>query len=59
MVGDDDVLINLGDGVDIIEHATENGVFSYLEQGLGKVLGELTQTGGVACCYYDIFHFTN
>jgi len=42
VVGDDDVLINLGDRVDIIEHATQDGVGTYLEQGLGEVLGELT-----------------
>jgi hypothetical protein len=58
VVRDDDVLIYLGDSVDIIKHTTENRIFSYFEQGLGEVLGELTKTGGVACCYNHTFHIS-
>ena len=39
-VGDNDVLINLRDAVNIVQHTPQNGVVSNLQQGLGEVLGE-------------------
>ena len=56
MIGDDDMLIDLGDGVDIIEHSSEDGAFSYLEEWFGEVLGEFTKTCGITCRYYYILH---
>lgn len=56
VVGDEDVLIDLGDAVDVIEHAAQNGALADLQQGLGEVLGEFAQTGGVTGGYDDILH---
>ena len=49
MVGDDDMFINLRDAVDVIEHTTEDGVFTYFQQGLWEVFGQLTQSRSVTC----------
>jgi len=38
MVGDDDVLIDIGDGVDVIKNTVKNRGGTYLEEGFGKVL---------------------
>ena len=59
VVGDDDVLIDLGDAVDIIEHTAQYGTLAYLQQGLGEVLGEFAQAGGVAGGNNYIFQFMN
>ena len=56
MVSDDDMLVDIGDGVDIIEHTAKNGVITYLEQWFGEVLGELAQAGGVTGGNDDGFH---
>ena len=56
VVGDEDVLIDLGDAVDVIEHAAQDGALADLQQGLGEVLGEFAQTGGVTGGYDDILH---
>lgn len=56
MIGNDDMLIDIRNGIDVIEHTTKDGVVTNLEQWLGEVLGKLTQTGGVAGGYDDGFH---
>ena len=56
MVGNDDMFIDIRNGIDIIEHTTKNGVAAYLEQWFGEVLGELAQTGGVAGGNNNGFH---
>ena len=47
MISDDDVFIDIGDGIDVVQHAAEDGVVTNLQQGFGKILGQLTQAGGV------------
>lgn len=47
VVRNDDVFIHIGDGVDVVQHTAENGVVTNLQQWFGKVLGQLTQSGGV------------
>jgi hypothetical protein len=59
MVGNNDMFIDIGNGIDIIKHTTKNGVGAYLEQWLGKILGEFPQTGGVAGGNNDGFHEGN
>ena len=40
MVGYDDVFGDIGNSVDIIEHAAQDGALSNLEQRFGEVSGE-------------------
>ena len=56
MVGDDDVFGDIRNPVDIIEHATQDGALTYLEQRFGEVFGEFSQTGGIACSKNNSFH---
>ena len=56
VVGNDDVLGDVGDGVDVIEHASEDGVVANLQEGLGEVSGEFAQARGIACGYNDCLH---
>ena len=56
MVGDDDVLIHLRDGVNVVQHTPQNGALPYFEEGFGEVLGKFPQAGSVAGCYYYVFH---
>ena len=56
VVGDDDVLVDLGDAVDIREHPTENRGVTDLQQGLGEVLRQLAQARGVSGCNDYILH---
>ena len=56
VVSDDDVLVDVADGVDVVEHAPQDGVVAYLQQGLGMVAGQLTQSGGIACGNDDVLH---
>ena len=56
MVGDDDVFIDLGDGVDIIEHPVENGLLTDLQQWLREVLREFPESRGIAGSNNDILH---
>ena len=59
MICDDDMLIYLGDSVDIIKHTTQNRIITNLQQWLWEVFCQLAQACGVACCYYYILHFVN
>lgn len=59
MVGNNDMFIDIRNGIDVIEHTTKDGVVTNLEQGLGEVLGKLTQTGGVTGGNNDGFHEGN
>lgn len=59
MISDDDVLVYLGDSVYIIKHTAEDGVSTYLQQGLGEVLRELAQASGIAGGDYNGFHEGN
>ena len=59
MVGNDDVFGDIGNPVDIIEHAAQYGAFTNLEQRFGEVFGEFSQTGGVTCGKNDCFHIFN
>lgn len=56
MVGDDNVFGDIGNPVDIIEHAAQDGAFTNLEQRFGEVFGEFSQTSGVACGKNNSFH---
>ena len=56
MVGDNDMLVNVGNLIDVVEHASQNRRFPYLQQRLRKVPGQLTQTGGVTGSYNYILH---
>jgi len=56
VVGDDYVLIDLRDAVDVIEHHAQDGAVPYLQEGLGEVLGEFPQAGGIAGGYHYILH---
>ena len=40
-VGDDYVLINLRDGIYVVQHTPQNGALANLKERLGEVLGEL------------------
>ena len=50
MVGNDDVLIDLGDGIYIIEHTPQDRTIADFEQRFGEVLGQFAQTGCISCC---------
>ena len=50
MIGDDDVLCDVGDGVNVTKQAVENGVFTNLQQGFRCVARQLAQTRGVSSC---------
>ena len=56
VVGDDDVLVDVGNGIDVIKHTSQDSVVAYLQQRLGKVLCQFAKASGVTCCYYDILH---
>jgi len=47
MVRNNDMFVHLGDGIDVVQHTAENGVVTNLQQWFGKILGQLTQSGGV------------
>ena len=51
-----DVFIDVGDGIDVVQHAAEDGVVTNLQQGFRKILGQLTQAGGVTGSDDDGFH---
>lgn len=57
MVGHDDMFGDIGNAVDVIEHAAQDGALTNLEQRFGEILGQFSQTGGVACGEDDCFHF--
>ena len=57
VVGDDDVLIDVGNGIDVIKHTSQDSVVAYLQQRLGKVLCQFAKASGVTCCYYYILHY--
>ena len=59
MVSHNDVFIDVGDGIDVVQHAAEDGVVTNLQQGFGKILGQLTQAGGVTGGDDDGFHIFN
>ena len=56
VVGDDDVLGDVGDGVNVTEQAVEDGGLTYLQQRLGRVACQLTEPCGIACCNDNGFH---
>ena len=56
VVGDDDVLVDVGNGIDVIKHTSQDGVVAYLQQRFGKVLCQFAEACGVTGCYYDILH---
>ena len=57
MVRDDDMLINLGNLIDVIEHTAKNRILTNLQQRLREVLCQLPQPCGIPRCNYNIFHF--
>ena len=59
MVGHDDMFGDIGNAVDVIEHTAQDGALTNLEQRFGEVLGQFSQTGGVACGEDDCFHIFN
>ena len=59
MVRDHDMLVNLRNAVDVVQHTSKNGVLSYFQQRFRKVSGQLTQSGGITCCYHNILHNGN
>lgn len=56
MIGDDDVLVDVGNLINISKHAIEDGRGAYLEKRLREVAGKLTQTGGIASSDDDGYH---
>ena len=40
MIGDNDMLIDIRDGIDIIKHSPENRILAYLQQRFGEILRE-------------------
>ena len=56
MIRDDNMLINLRNLVDIIQHSAQDGVLPYLEQRLGEVSGQFPQPGGIPSRYNYILH---
>lgn len=56
VVSDDNMLVNVGDSVDVIQHPSQDGAVAYLQQWLGKVFGQFTQSGGVTGGDNYIFH---
>ena len=56
VVGNDDVFIHVGDGIDVVQHAAKDGVVTNLQQRFGEILGQLTQSGGVTGSDDDGFH---
>ena len=56
VISDNDVFIDVGDGIDVVQHAAEDGVVTNLQQGFGEILGQLTQAGGVTGSDDDGFH---
>ena len=56
VVRNDDVFIHVGDGIDVVQHTAEDGVVTNLQQRFGKILGQLTQAGGITGGDYYGFH---
>ena len=56
MVRNNDMFVDLGDAVDIIQHTAQNSALADLQEGLGKILGQFTQPRCIPCCYYYVFH---
>jgi hypothetical protein len=56
MIRNNDMFINLRNPVDIIQHSTQDGIFTYLQQWLWEVLRQLSQPSGVPRRYYNTFH---
>ena len=54
-----DVFIVVGDGIYVVQHTAEDGVVTNLQQRFGKILGQLTQAGGVTGGDDDGFHIFN
>ena len=57
MVCHDDMFIHFGDGINVVQHTAEDGVVTNLQQWFGKILGQLTQSGGVTGGDNDCFHW--
>ncbi len=47
-VGDDDVAVDAGDGVDVVQEPAQDGALPYLKQRLGEVFRQRIEAGGVA-----------
>ena len=47
-VGDDDVAVDAGNGVDVVQEPAQNGALPYLKQRLGEVFRQRIEAGGVA-----------
>ena len=56
MVGDDDILINLINAINIIKHPAQDGALPYFQQWFGKISGQFAQAGGISCRYYNCLH---
>lgn len=56
VVSDDDMLIDVINPVNVIEHTTKYGILPYLKQRLRKIPCQLSQPGRISGCYNDILH---
>ena len=56
MVRNDDMLINLRNPVDIIQHPPEDGIVPDLQQRLREVLRQLPQPRRIPRCNHNILH---
>ena len=56
MVCDNDVFIDFGDSVNIIEHPIKDGLLTNLQQWLREILREFPEPRGIAGGNNDILH---
>ena len=56
MVRNDDMLIYLRNTIDIIQHPSQDGILTYLQQWLWEVLRQLSKPRGVSRRNYNTFH---
>ena len=56
MVADDDIFVYLAGLGHIVDEPVKYRLACYLQKGLGEVLGQRIESGGISCCQYQTLH---
>ena len=56
MIGDDNVFLDIVDGIDVVHDTVQNGSLPYFQQRFREILRQRIQTCGIAGCDDDVFH---
>ena len=56
MVADDDIFVYLAGLGHIVDEPVQDGFACHLQKGLGEVLGQRIEAGGISCCQYQTLH---